>query len=96
LPDQDIGVMLRSDNALVFSELYCKLANSYGIAQEVVLPPTSQQSDVAEFQGTLKLECVLQERFATYDEASVAIVAWICHYNETRPHGEWLPHAGAA
>jgi hypothetical protein len=32
LPDQDIGVVLRTDNALVYaSELYRKLARSYGL-----------------------------------------------------------------
>jgi putative transposase len=36
--------------------------------------------------GTLKLECIWQHRFATYDEAKTVITAWIRHYNETRPH----------
>ncbi|MEA2718900.1 MAG: hypothetical protein QOJ39_764 [Candidatus Eremiobacteraeota bacterium] len=34
LPDHDIGVVLRADNTLVYaSELYRKLARSYGLAQ---------------------------------------------------------------
>ncbi|HLX26691.1 MAG TPA: integrase core domain-containing protein [Candidatus Cybelea sp.] len=40
----------------------------------------------AEFMGTLKLECVWQRRFETYDEAKAAIAAWVKHYNEMRPH----------
>jgi putative transposase len=36
--------------------------------------------------GTLKLECIWQHRFETYDEARAVISAWIRHYNETRPH----------
>ena len=36
--------------------------------------------------GTLKLECIWQHRFETYEEAKATINAWIRHYNETRPH----------
>ena len=88
LPDRDIGVVLRTDNALVYaSELYRKLARSYGLAQEFILPHTPEQNGVPEsFIGTLKLECISQHRFATYVEAKSVITAWICHYNETRPH----------
>ncbi len=43
--------------------------------------------------GTLKLECVWQHRFETYEEAKTVISAWIRHYNETRPHSQlgYLP-----
>jgi hypothetical protein len=40
--------------------------------------------------GTLKLECVWQHRFETYEEAKATITAWVKHYNETlgrRPEG---------
>lgn len=36
--------------------------------------------------GTLKLECIWQQRFATYDEARSVITAWIRHYNEAAPN----------
>ena len=41
LPTADTGVMLRTDNALVYAtELYRKLAKSYGLHQEFILPYT--------------------------------------------------------
>lgn len=88
LPAADIGVVLRTDNALVYaSELYRGLAKSCGLGQEFILRHTPEQNGVAEsFMGTLKLECIWQHRFATYDEARATITAWIRHYNETRPH----------
>ncbi len=88
LPDRDADVILRTDNALVYaSELYRKLVKGYGLHQEFILPHTPEQNGVAEsFMGTLKLECVWQHRFETYEEAKRAIVAWVQHYNEIRPH----------
>lgn len=88
LPTADTGVILRTDNALVYaSELYRKLAKSYGLHQEFILPHTPEQNGVAEsFMGTFKLECVWQHRFETYAEAKAIIATWIRHYNETRPH----------
>ena len=87
LPTADTGVMLRTDNALVYvSELYRQLAKSYGLAQEFILPHTPEQNGVAEsFMGTFKLECVWQHRFETYAEAKIIISEWIRHYNESRP-----------
>jgi putative transposase len=45
--------------------------------------------------GTLKLECIWQQRFETYDEAKAVITSWVKHYNETRPHSrlDYLPPA---
>jgi|HubBroStandDraft_4_1064222.scaffolds.fasta_scaffold04741_3 putative transposase len=95
LPKGDADVTLRTDNALVYaSELYRDLAKSYGLHQEFILPHTPEQNGVAEsFMGTLKLECVWQHRFATYEEAKATIMAWVKHYNETRPHSrlDYLP-----
>jgi putative transposase len=84
----DAEVTLRTDNALVYaSELYRELAKSYGLHQEFILPHTPEQNGVAEsFMGTLKLECVWQHRFETYEEAKATITAWVKHYNEMRPH----------
>lgn len=95
LPRGNAGVILRTDNALVYaSELYRDLAKEYGLSQEFILPHTPEQNGVAEsFMGTLKLECVWQQRFKTFDEAKAAIEAWIEHYNERRPHSRlgYLP-----
>ena len=67
LPKVDTEVMLRNDNALVYaSELYRKLAKSYGLHQEFILPHTSKRKGVAEsFMGPFMLECVWQHRFET-------------------------------
>lgn len=49
LPTADTGVMLRTDNALVYaSELYRKLAKSYGLHQEFIRPHAPEQNGVAE------------------------------------------------
>jgi putative transposase len=82
LPAADIGVVLRTYNALVYaSELYRGLAKSYGLSQEFILPHTPEQHGVAEsFMGTLKLECILQHRFAAPGSATTTkplpIRAW--------------------
>lgn len=88
LPQGNADVVLRTDNALVYaSELYRDLAKSYGLRQEFILPHTPEQNGLAEsFMGTLKLECIWQHRFDTYDEAKATITAWVKHYNESRPH----------
>lgn len=95
LPNGDADVALRTDNALVYaSELYRDLAKSYGLRQEFILPHTPEQNGVAEsFMGTLKLECVWQHRFETFEQAKAAITAWVKHYNESRPHSRlgYLP-----
>lgn len=90
LPQGDADVVLRTDNALVFaSELYRNLTKCYGLRQEFILPHTPEQNGVAEsFIGTLKLECVWQHRFQTFDEAKRIIESWIDQYNESRPHSK--------
>ena len=51
------------------------------------MPHTPEQNGVAEsFMRTLKLECIWQRRFETFEEAKATITAWVKHYNETRPH----------
>jgi putative transposase len=88
LPTQNTGVTIRSDNALVFaSKLYRDQVKAYGLAQEFILPHTPEQNGIAEsFMGTLKLECIWQQRFQTFAEASDAIYAYVRHYNHIRPH----------
>jgi putative transposase len=68
LPRQDTGVMVRSDNGLVFaSGLYRKLLLSYGLRQEFIHPHTPEQNGVVEaYHKTFKRECVWQHRFANY------------------------------
>ena len=87
-PRGNANVTLRTDNALVYaSELYRDLAKSYGIHQDFVLPHTPEQAGVTEsLIGALKLECVWQHRFKTYEEAKSAINVSVQHYNESRPH----------
>lgn len=77
LSNGNADVILRTDNALVYaSELYRSLAKSYGLQQEFILPHTPEQNGVAEsFMGTLKLECIWQQRFDTYDAAKAAAEA---------------------
>lgn len=79
LPQGDADVVLRTDNALVYaSELYRDLVRSYGLSQEFILPHTPEQNGVVEsFMGTLKLECIWQTRFDTYNQAKAAITAWV-------------------
>ncbi|MFY9779240.1 MAG: integrase core domain-containing protein [Candidatus Baltobacteraceae bacterium] len=88
LPRGNANVTLRTDNALVYaSELYRDLAKSYGIHQDFILPHTPEQAGVTEsLIGALKLECVWQHRFKTYEEAKSAINVSVQHYNESRPH----------
>ena len=53
LPTGDIGVTLRTDNALVYgSKVYHKFAKSYGLLKKVTLPHSPKQNGVAEsFMG---------------------------------------------
>ena len=71
LPSGDIGLTLRTDNAWVYaSELYRNLVREYGLHQEFILPHTPEQNGVIEsFMGTLKLECIWQNRFLTFVSA---------------------------
>lgn len=88
LPQGNAGVVVRSDNGLVFaSRLYRRLLGSYGLDQEFIHPHTPEQNGVVEaYHKTFKRECVWQHRFATIDEATAVISRWIDHYNNRRPH----------
>ena len=62
--------------------------------QEFILPHTPEQNGVAEsFMGTLKLECVWQHRFKTYDEAKRVIRPGSSITTRRRPHSrlDYLP-----
>lgn len=85
---RESGVTVRSDNGLVFvSRLYRRMLKSYGLQQEFIHPHTPEQNGVVEaYHKTFKRECVWQNRFATLDEATSVISAWIEHYNTQRPH----------
>jgi transposase InsO family protein len=84
----DAGVTVRSDNGLVFaSRLYRRLLRSYGLQQEFIHPHTPEQNGVVEaYHKTFKRECVWQHGFATIDDATTVIAAWIDRYNNERPH----------
>ncbi len=79
---------MRSDNGLVFaSRLYRTLLSSYGLAQEFIHPHTPEKNGVVEaYHKTFKRECVWQHRFATIDDATAIIGAWIDRYNNERLH----------
>ncbi|MBC5825547.1 MAG: IS3 family transposase [Candidatus Eremiobacteraeota bacterium] len=88
LPRGDAGVMVRSDNGLVFaSKKYRTLLSSYGLRQEFIHPHTPEQNGVVEaYHKTFKRECDWQHRFKTVEEATAVIGAWIDRYNNQRPH----------
>ena len=88
LSQGDAGVVVRSDNGLVFaSRLYRRLLASYGLRQEFIHPHTPEQNGVVEaYHKTFKRECVWQHRFQTIEQATAVISRWIDRYNTTRPH----------
>jgi putative transposase len=85
---RDAGVTVRSDNVLVFaSRRYRRLLKSYGLQQEFIHPHTPEQNGVVEaYHKTFKRECIWQHRFATLEEATSVISAWIDRYSTQRPH----------
>jgi putative transposase len=88
LPRGDAGVVVRSDNGLVFaSRMYRRLLKSYGLQQEFIHPHTPEQNGVVEaYHKTFKRECVWQHRFATLNEVLKTVGPWIENYNYRRPH----------
>lgn len=88
LPRGDAGVVVRSDNGLVFaSRLYRRLLASYGLRQEFIHPHTPEQNGVVEaYHKTFKRECVWQNRFVNLDHVIRVAGPWIDHYNNRRPH----------
>lgn len=88
LPRGDAGVVVRSDNGLVFaSQLYRRLLRSYGLQQEFIHPHTPEQNGVIEaYHKTFKRECVWQHRFINLEHVSRIVLPWIDGYNESRPH----------
>jgi len=88
LAQADAGVIVRSDNGLVFaSRRYRKLVAAYGLSQEFIHPHTPEQNGIVEaYHKTFKRECVWQHRFASLNEATPIITSWINRYNTQRPH----------
>ena len=84
------GVLLRSDNGLVFSSRrYMKLVNRYGLVPEYITPYSPEQNGIIErFMRTLKEECIWLHKFGTFTEAKRIIEKWIREYNMERPHQE--------
>jgi len=84
------GVLLRSDNGLIFtSKRYMKLVGKYGLEPEYITPYSPEQNGMIErFMRTLKEECIWLHRFTSFREAKRIIETWINEYNTERPHQE--------
>jgi len=84
------GVLLRSDNGLIFSsKRYMKLVSRYGLVPEYITPYTPEQNGMVErFMRTLKEECIWLHSFETFTRAKRIIEDWIREYNVERPHQE--------
>jgi putative transposase len=84
------GVLLRSDNGLIFSsKRYMKLVSLYGLVPEYITPYTPEQNGMIErFMRTLKEECIWLHSFETFTKAKRVIEDWIKEYNVERPHQE--------
>ena len=82
------GLMLRSDNGLVFtSKRYTATVRAYGLRQEFIMPYSPEQNGVVErFIRTVKEECLWQHRFGSLSEAREVIGDWMRYYNLERPH----------
>jgi len=82
------GLTLRSDNGLVFgAKAFVKVVRRYGLEQEYITPYCPEQNGIIErFFGTLKAECVWQQRFRDRDHAFRVIAGWMDRYHEERPH----------
>ncbi len=84
----DQGLVIRSDNGLVFgSKRFHETVNKYKLQQEYITPYTPEQNGMIErFFRSFKEECVWQQSLTTFDEAYNKIADWIDHYNNDRPH----------
>lgn len=82
------GLLLRSDNGLVFSSKQFRLsALKNGCLQEFITPYTPEQNGMIErWFRTLKEECVWLKNFEDLSEANRDIGDFINHYNQHRPH----------
>lgn len=84
------GVILRSDNGLIFtSKRYMKLVSRFGLEPEYITPYCPEQNGAIErFIRTLKEECIWLNTFASFQQAKSIIESWIKEYNADRPHQE--------
>lgn len=82
------GLVLRSDNGLVFtSRQFTRTVYQYGIKQEFIRPHCPQQNGMVErLIRTVKEQCIWLHNFETLDEARKVLRAWFSYYNERRPH----------
>lgn len=80
------GLILHSDQGFQYTSIgYSKLTKEYGILPSMSRPGTPLDNACAEnFFSTLKSECVRRQKFATYDEARLAISDYINFYNYHR------------
>jgi putative transposase len=88
--DSSHGVILRSDNGLIFSsKAFLQLVNAHGLKTEYITPYTPEQNGVVErFMRTMKEECIWLHTFSSFSEAKRIIEDWIREYNTDRPHQE--------
>jgi putative transposase len=80
--------VIRSDNGLVFqSRRFRDACRFYRLKQEYIMPYTPEQNGVIErFFRSLKEECVWQDNFESFSEASEKVTGWIRWYNQERSH----------
>ena len=82
------GLVIRSDNGLVFSsKRFHETITKNKLYQEYITPYTPEQNGMIErFFRSFKEECAWQQEFKTFDEAYDKIAGWIDYYNQQRPH----------
>ena len=87
-PGGNNGLVLRSDNGLVFgSKKFCRVVKDYNLTQEFITPYTPEQNGVIErFFRTMKEECIWGFNFKDKDEAFDKIAEWLEKYHTYRPH----------
>lgn len=85
---QSRGLILRSDNGLIFSsKAFLRLVNKYGLTPEYITPYTPEQNGMMErFMRTIKTECIWLNSFSSFAQAQKTIAAWIDFYNNERQH----------
>jgi putative transposase len=84
----DRGLIVRSDNGLVFSSKEFRMAtNKNGCIQEFITPYTPEQNGMIErWFRSLKEDCIWLRNFDGLNDATRAIAEYIEHYNKQRPH----------
>lgn len=79
---------LRSDNGCHYgAKVFRDELRRIGVNHTRTMVNTPKGNAVVErFFRSLKEECVWQQQFKNYEEAKVAVDAWVMFYNTERPH----------